>query len=50
VGEVGRNATSATRDLKDVLEEIRAAAVSLRELSEEIEQQPDMLIKGRRRS
>jgi ABC-type transporter Mla subunit MlaD len=50
VGEVGRNASSATHDLRDLLDEVRAAVAAVRELAEQIEQQPDMLLKGRRKS
>jgi ABC-type transporter Mla subunit MlaD len=49
VGEVGRNASAATRDLQSVLDEVHAAATAIRELAEQIEQNPDMLIKGRRK-
>jgi paraquat-inducible protein B len=48
VGEVGRNAGVATRDLEGTLDDIRAASSAIRELAEAIEQHPDMLLKGRR--
>jgi ABC-type transporter Mla subunit MlaD len=49
VDEAGRNATAGTADLHEVLEELRAAATSLRELSDQLQQHPDMLLKGRKK-
>jgi paraquat-inducible protein B len=46
-GEVGRNVAGATRDLDETLSDIRAAASSFRLLADELERQPDVLIKGR---
>ena len=48
-GDVGRNATGAARDLDETLGEIRQAAAALRLLAEELERQPDALLKGRAR-
>jgi paraquat-inducible protein B len=45
-GEVGRNATVTTRDLGATLDDVRAAAASIRSLAEELERNPDMLVKG----
>lgn len=47
VGEAGRSVTETTRNLNETLEEIRAAAASMRTLIEELERHPDMLLKGR---
>jgi ABC-type transporter Mla subunit MlaD len=49
-GEVGRNAGAGTRNLEDVLEEVRAMAASIRLLADELERDPDMLLKGRARA
>jgi paraquat-inducible protein B len=49
-GDVGRNATGAARNLDETLGEIREAASALRLLAEELERQPDALLKGRARS
>jgi paraquat-inducible protein B len=46
-GEAGRNVAGATRDLDETLGDIRAAATAFRVLADELERQPDMLIKGR---
>jgi hypothetical protein len=46
-GDVGRSATGAARDLDETLGEIRGAAAALRLLAEELERQPDALLKGR---
>jgi ABC-type transporter Mla subunit MlaD len=46
-GEVGRNATGATRDLDQTLGEIREAAAAVRLLADELEREPDILLKGR---
>jgi phospholipid/cholesterol/gamma-HCH transport system substrate-binding protein len=49
IGEIGRNATGATRDLDQTLGEIREAAGAIRLLAEELEREPDVLLKGRAR-
>jgi phospholipid/cholesterol/gamma-HCH transport system substrate-binding protein len=49
-GEVGKNVAGATRDLDETLREIREAAAAFRELADELERQPDVLIKGRARA
>jgi phospholipid/cholesterol/gamma-HCH transport system substrate-binding protein len=46
-GEVGRNVTGTTRDLDQTLTEIREAATSIRLLADELEREPDALLKGR---
>lgn len=47
---VGAGATSSTAELERVLREIGDAALAFRELVEDIDRDPDMLIKGRARS
>jgi ABC-type transporter Mla subunit MlaD len=47
IGDVGRNATGASRELDQMFAQIRAAAESIRLLSEELERDPEMLVKGR---
>jgi ABC-type transporter Mla subunit MlaD len=49
VDEVGRSASAGTADLKEVLDELRAAAAAIRELAEQLQQHPDMLLKGRKK-
>ncbi|HXN33902.1 MAG TPA: MlaD family protein [Polyangiaceae bacterium] len=49
IGDIGRNATGATRDLDQTLGEIREAAGAIRLLAEELEREPDVLLKGRTR-
>lgn len=49
VGQAGRNASATTRDLEGTIDEIRAAASAIRSLAEELERNPDMLVKGRSR-
>jgi phospholipid/cholesterol/gamma-HCH transport system substrate-binding protein len=44
--EVGRNASATTRDLEGTLDDIRATAAAIRSLAEELERNPDMLVKG----
>jgi ABC-type transporter Mla subunit MlaD len=44
--EVGRNAGATTRDLGATLNEVRAAAAAIRSLAEQLERNPDMLVKG----
>lgn len=45
-GDLGRNATGTTRELEATLREVREAAESIRALTDELERDPDMLIKG----
>ncbi len=45
-GDLGRNATGTTRELEATLREVREAAESIHALTEELERDPDMLIKG----
>ena len=46
-GTLGRGAGSTTRELDKTLREVRDAAESIRVLTEAIERDPDMLLKGR---
>jgi paraquat-inducible protein B len=46
-GDVGRNATGASQDLEETFAEIREAATAVRLLADELERQPDALLKGR---
>lgn len=46
LGEVGHNANATTRDVGGTLNEFRAAATAIRNLAEELERNPDMLVKG----
>jgi paraquat-inducible protein B len=46
-GEVGRGVSGATRTLDNALGEIGDAAAAIRLLADELERDPDMLIKGR---
>ena len=46
-GDVGRNLDGATRDLNQTLAEIREAASAVRWLADELDRQPDVLLKGR---
>jgi paraquat-inducible protein B len=46
-GEAGKNVAGATRDLDATLGDIRDAAAAFRELADELERQPDLLLKGR---
>ncbi len=48
-GEAGRNASTSTGDLGGTLSDIREAAAAIRNLAEELERNPDMLVKGRAR-
>jgi len=50
VERLGGGPGSATRQLEQTLREIQAAAESIRVLADEIERDPDMLLKGRARS
>jgi len=45
-GDLGRNATGTTRELEATLREVREAAESIHALTDELERDPDMLIKG----
>ncbi len=47
VGMLGRGAGTTTRELDDTLREVREAAESIRVLSEALERDPDMFLKGR---
>ena len=47
LGDVGRNATGATRDLDETFAQIRAAAEAIRILADELDRDPEMLVKGR---
>lgn len=47
LGDVGRSATGPARDLEATLSEIREAAAAFRLLADELERDPDMLLKGR---
>jgi phospholipid/cholesterol/gamma-HCH transport system substrate-binding protein len=47
IGEVARNARSLGPELELTLREIRAAARSIKRLADELERDPDMLLKGR---
>ncbi len=47
LGDVGRNATGATHSLDDTFAQIRAAAEAIRLLADELERDPEMLVKGR---
>ena len=46
-GGVGQNLDGATRDLSQTLAEIREAASAVRWLADELDRQPDVLVKGR---
>lgn len=50
LGEVGRGMSGSTRDLDQVLDELRDAAAAIRTLAEDLDRQPDMLLKGRAKS
>ena len=45
----GRNVAGATRDLDATLGDIREAAAAFRQLADELEREPDVLLKGRAR-
>jgi paraquat-inducible protein B len=49
VGAAGRSASAASGDVQGALDELRSAAAAIRELAEQIQQNPDMLVKGRRK-
>jgi phospholipid/cholesterol/gamma-HCH transport system substrate-binding protein len=46
-GNLGKGATSTTRELDQTLKEVREAAESIRVLTDAIERDPDMFLKGR---
>lgn len=46
-GDLGRNATGTTRELESTLREVREAAEAIRTLADELEKDPDMLLKGK---
>lgn len=48
-GQVGRGASSSVRDLDQALDELRDAAEAIRVLAEDLDRDPDMLLKGRAR-
>jgi ABC-type transporter Mla subunit MlaD len=48
-GQVGRGMASSTRDLSQALDELRDAAEAIRVLAEDLDRDPDMLLKGRGR-
>jgi phospholipid/cholesterol/gamma-HCH transport system substrate-binding protein len=48
-GEAGQSVAGATRDLDETLSEIREAAAAFREFVDELDRQPDVLLKGRAR-
>jgi ABC-type transporter Mla subunit MlaD len=48
-GEAGHNVAGATRDLDATLNDIREAVAAFRALADELEREPDALIKGRAR-
>ena len=50
LGDVGRSTAGTSDDLARTLRELGDAARAVRELAEEIERDPDMLVKGRARS
>jgi ABC-type transporter Mla subunit MlaD len=47
LGEVGRNVNGSSRALESTLSEIREAATAIRLLADELDRQPDALLKGR---
>lgn len=47
IGVVAQNAGGVGRELEDTLREVRDAAQSIQRLSDALEREPDMLIKGR---
>jgi ABC-type transporter Mla subunit MlaD len=50
VGNAGRNVGDATQELDATITEIRRTAEAIRLLADELEREPDMLIKGRARA
>lgn len=50
VGDLGRATRSATDELGRTMRELGDAARAVRELAEDLQQQPDILVKGRARS
>jgi paraquat-inducible protein B len=47
IGDVGRSLTGNTRELEATLTEFREAATAIRLLADELDRQPDALVKGR---
>lgn len=50
IGDAGRSATSSADDLGRTVRELGDAARAVRDLAEELERQPDILVKGRERT
>lgn len=50
IGDVARGARSLGPELESTLREVRGAARSIKRLADELERDPDMLLKGRARS
>lgn len=47
IGSMGRGAGGVTRDLEQTLRDVSEAAESIRDLSDALERDPDMILKGR---
>lgn len=47
IGDVARNAKGVGREIEDTLRDVRDAAQSIQRLSDALERDPDMLLKGR---
>jgi paraquat-inducible protein B len=50
IGELGRSTNDSTAELEDTLRDLGDAARSLRELIDDVDRDPDILVKGRARS
>jgi phospholipid/cholesterol/gamma-HCH transport system substrate-binding protein len=50
VGDVARGATGMGRDLEETMRDVQAAAAAVQRLGDELDRDPDMLLKGRTRS
>jgi len=50
IGDVARGARSLGPDLQATLQEVRGAAHSIKRLADDLDRDPDMLLKGRARS
>lgn len=50
IGDLGRSTLSASDELGRTLRELGDAARAVRELAEDLQRQPDILVKGRARS
>jgi DNA repair ATPase RecN len=48
-GQAGRGVSTSTRDLGQTLEQLRETAEAIRVLAEDLDRDPDMLVKGRAR-